>query len=97
MSLDNRLEAYACNSSLNAPAVITFIDDFVQKITPPTVVVIDNASIHHAEEFHWKIDNGKSRIYVSFICLLTVHNSKYFVKKRCVKFRNLAYLSFIIQ
>lgn len=55
MSLDNHLEAYSCNGSMNSDMVISFLDDFHTKIKQPTVVVMDNAPIHHSHKFKAKI------------------------------------------
>lgn len=51
LNKDNDLKAYSCQGSIDSKLVITFIDHFVKTITAPTVVVIDNAPIHHAKIF----------------------------------------------
>jgi len=42
-------------STICASLVIAFLDDFAEKITQKTVVVVDNASIHHCDQFKDKI------------------------------------------
>ncbi len=59
MSLDNRLEAYHCQGSMNSAIVIAFIDDFANQIEQPTALVIDNAPIHHSNDFEQKVERWK--------------------------------------
>jgi hypothetical protein len=40
---------------MNADLIMAFLDDFAGQITQKTVVVLDNATIHHSEEFEDKI------------------------------------------
>lgn len=46
---DNRLHIYPNQGSMNAEFIIESLDDFVQKITKPTVIILDNAPIHRAQ------------------------------------------------
>ncbi len=55
MSRNNNLEAYSFYGSATAPLIIAFIDDFVSNTTQRTAIVIDNATVHHSDEFHNKI------------------------------------------
>jgi transposase len=47
--------AYSSTDTMNADLIMAFLDDFAQQITQKTVVVLDNATIHHSEEFQDKI------------------------------------------
>ena len=40
---------------------IGFIDHFARKITQRTVIVMDNASVHHSNAFHDKIEKWKEQ------------------------------------
>ncbi|MFT6360244.1 MAG: transposase [Saprospiraceae bacterium] len=55
----NELDAYTFWGSATAAMIIGFIDDFVKKMTQRTVIVIDNATVHHSDEFHDKIEEWK--------------------------------------
>ena len=60
MNKDNDLEAYSFYGSATGELIIAFIDNFAKEITKKTVVVLDNASIHHSLQFHEKIEEWKS-------------------------------------
>jgi len=55
MSEDNRLFEYSKIGSIKAEFVINSIDDFVTKTRCRTIICLDNAPIHHTEEFNNKI------------------------------------------
>ncbi len=57
MSSDNQLFAHKTKGSIKSTFVISCIDDFANssKRSPRAVIKIDNATIHHAEEFKAKI------------------------------------------
>lgn len=57
----NELDAYTFWGSATAPMIIAFIDDFAQKMTQRTAIVIDNATVHHSDEFHDKIEEWKEQ------------------------------------
>ena len=48
LSSRNRLVCYPTEQATNAAFIIQCLDDFVQKINKPTVVIMDNAPIHKA-------------------------------------------------
>lgn len=51
MNKRNELEAYTIEGSVDSAVVIHFFNEFCQTIEGPTVVVVDNASIHRSEVF----------------------------------------------
>ena len=51
----NELEAYTIEGSVTSEVVMHCIDDFCENIQDPTVLVMDNASIHTSEAFQDKI------------------------------------------
>jgi hypothetical protein len=54
LSRNNELHAYTIDKNIDSEAVIAFLDDFAKTITKKTVVVLDNASIHHSKKFNEK-------------------------------------------
>lgn len=61
MSEDNRLFEYNKIGSIKADFVINSIDDFVTKIRCRTIICLDNARIHHTQEFKNKIIEWKEQ------------------------------------
>jgi transposase len=55
LSKDNDLVAYSSTDSMNADLMMAFLDDFAGQITQKTVLVLDNATIHHSAAFEDKI------------------------------------------
>ena len=55
LSRDNQLHAYSVEGAVNTDIVIACMDEFVKTITMKTVLVLDNASIHHSEKFNAKL------------------------------------------
>jgi DDE superfamily endonuclease len=51
MNTRNELEAYTIEGSVDSEVVIRFFNEFCDTIQGPTVVVVDNASIHTSEAF----------------------------------------------
>jgi transposase len=51
MNKRNELEAYTMEGSVDSAVVVHFFNEFCQTIEGPTVVVVDNASIHRSEAF----------------------------------------------
>lgn len=92
MSLDNRLDAYSCTGSINSATVIAFIDDFHTLIRKPTVIVLDNASIHHSAVFEAKIEEWKKEdLYVFFLPTYSPHLNPIEILWRMLKYHWIAY------
>lgn len=92
MSLDNRLEAYSCKGSMNSETVISFIDDFFQSRKRPTVIVIDNAPIHHSHKFKAKIAEWeKDQFYVFYLPEYSPHLNPIEILWRKIKYEWLKY------
>jgi hypothetical protein len=70
LSKDNDLQAYSTMGSVCADLMIAFLDDFATQITQKTVVVLDNAPIHHSEEFEGKIAAWEE---AGFVYLFSAH------------------------
>lgn len=92
MSLDNRLESYACEGSVDSAVVTAFIDDFHSRISQPTVIVIDNAPIHHSKKFEakarqWKEDD----LYIFYLPKYSPHLNPIEILWRMIKYHWLPY------
>ena len=55
LSKDNDLQVYSTNGSVSSDLMIAFLDDFAKQIKQKTVVILDNAPIHHSDEFQAQI------------------------------------------
>ena len=55
MNKRNELEAYTIEGSVDSDVVIHFFNAFCRTLQGPTVVVVDNASIHTSEAFQGAI------------------------------------------
>lgn len=59
MTLENELTAYTFWGAATAAMIIAFIDNFTKTTTQRTVIVLDNATVHHSSEFHAKVAEWK--------------------------------------
>ena len=92
MNLNNDLEAYSCQGSMNSDAVIAFIDDFHTTIKQPTAIVIDNAPIHHSKKFEAKIKSWKEDdLYIFFLPKYSPHLNPIEILWRMIKYQWLPY------
>lgn len=98
MSLDNRLEAYSCKGSVTSDVVIAFIEDFNLKRKQPTVIVIDNAPIHHSKKFEAKIAEWeKQDLYIFFLPTYSPHLNPIEILWRMIKYQWLPFESLTSQ
>ena len=58
---DHRFESYTVEGNIDSGIVISCIDEFSQSLTKPTVVVIDNASMHTSKAFQARIAEWKQK------------------------------------
>ena len=92
MSLNNRLDAYSCKGSINSAVVMAFLDDFHTRITQPTVVVLDNAPVHHSTEFEDKIESWKQDdLYIFFLPRYSPHLNPIEILWRKLKYEWIHY------
>jgi len=61
MTANNELQSYTFKGSATADLIIAFIDDFAKTTTQRTVITVDNATVHHSDEFHDKIQEWKQQ------------------------------------
>ena len=74
LSKDNDLQAYSTTDSMNTDLMIAFLDDFATQITQKTVVVLDNAPIHHSLAFQEQIPIWeKQDLYIFFLPAYSPH------------------------
>lgn len=74
MNRNNELAAYTYYGTANAALIAGFIDHFAQTVTQRTAIVIDNASVHHSEEFEDKIKEWEEMdIYVFYLPRYSPH------------------------
>lgn len=57
----NDFQGYQKEGTMKSTDIIGFFNDFAQSITQPTLVVLDNASIHKSNEFKAKIEGWKEQ------------------------------------
>jgi transposase len=68
MSLDCQLFSSMTEGTLNAEKIIEVFDDFAETIRKQTIVVIDNASMHHSKAFKKKMEEWKEKdLYIYYL------------------------------
>ena len=74
MNKENDLTPYVTTQNFNSDLVIECIDDFVETIEKKSVIIIDNASIHHSEDFEDKIPEWEEQnLQVFFLPTYSPH------------------------
>ena len=74
LSSDNDFEGYDTQGTMNSELIIAFIDDFATRVIQKTVIVLDNATIHHSEAFKEKIDEWQQKdLYIFFLPTYSPH------------------------
>lgn len=68
MSRDNRLRAFTGQGAATADLVVACFEDFARSLTKPTVVILDNASIHPSKAFLSRIPTWRRQnLLIQFI------------------------------
>lgn len=72
---DNELEVYTSEKSINSDLTIAFIDDFCYRVMKePSVIILDNATIHHSGVFKDKISEWEEQgLYVFYLPRYSPH------------------------
>ncbi len=74
LSRTNHLQAYSCQEAMNGNLIIAFLDDFATQLTQKTVVVLDNATIHHTEALEEKINEWQEQdLHLFFLPTYSPH------------------------
>ena len=66
MNRKNHLEAYISSQTINSDVVIACIDAFFPKVDKPTVIVVDQSSIHTSDAIWQKLEEWKERNIIIF-------------------------------
>ena len=88
LTKSNELEAYTFNCSINSDVVIACIDDFCQKITKKTVLIMDNSSVHQ-NNFLWDKEEewSKQGLDIFFLPTYSPHLNIIEILWRFVKYK----------
>ncbi len=98
MSLDQKLEPYCFNNSLDSQCVIACINDFCKKIEKKTVIVIDNAPIDTSYEFKAQIKKWEEKnLFIFFLPTYSPHLNPIEILWRMIKYQWLDYENFTKQ
>lgn len=86
-SKENQLQAYSSEQTMDANLIITFLDDFALQLKQKTVVVLDNATIHHSQEFEDKIVAWqKQDLYIFYLPAYSPHLNRIETLWRKIKY-----------
>jgi len=87
MSLDCQLHYQSFEGTLNSEKIITVIDQFIPHIRKQTILVIDNASVHHSKVFEIKINEWREQdLYVYFLPKYSPELNKIEILWRFIKY-----------
>ena len=87
MSLDCNLHSKVFEGTLNSEKIIATIDEFVQHIRKQTILVIDNARVHHSKIFKAKIKEWREQdLYVYFLPKYSPELNKIEILWRFIKY-----------
>ena len=97
-SPDNRLISFTFECTLNSDAVTACFDEFVKQITKTTVVIIDNAPMHHSTDFYDKMtERAEKGLFIMHLPPYSPELNKIEILWRFIKYSWInfsAYLSF---
>ena len=87
LSRDNDFEGYETLGTINTALLIAFIDDFASRITQKSVIVLDNAPLHHARLFQQKrAEWAEKDLFIWFLPTYSPHLNKIETLWRKVKY-----------
>jgi transposase len=88
MTPDCKLFSQTFQGTLNSEKIIALIDEFAQTITKQTIVVIDNAPVHHSKAFQAKIEQWKKLdLYIYFLPPYSPELNKIEILWRFIKYK----------
>lgn len=68
MTPDCKLFQQTFQGTINSEKIIALIDEFAQTITKQTIVIVDNAPVHHSQAFQAKIKQWQELdLYIYFL------------------------------
>lgn len=87
LGLDNDFFGYDTVGSMDAIKLVSYLDDFVTKITQKTIVVLDNAPFHHHKSIKAKINEWQEKdLYIWFLPTYSPHLNKIETLWRKIKY-----------
>jgi transposase len=87
-SCGDAVKMYAKQGSVNAQFVIDSIDNWSKSLTKASVLVLDNARIHHAKIFEARVEDWeKQGLYIFFLPPYSPHLNKIETLWRVCKYR----------
>lgn len=99
MSPEQKLVAYLTEKPIDSHFIIRSLDDFAEKITKLTVVILDNAPWHTSKCIREKIDRWEQKgLYILYLPTYSPHLNKIeilwrFIKYQWLKTKNYADLN----
>jgi transposase len=77
MSPEQNLVTYLSENSIDSQFIIQSLDDFTEKITKLTVVILDNAPWHISQYIQAKIEQWEQKgLYIIFLPTYSSHLNK---------------------
>ena len=88
LTRQNELEVYTFNCSINSDVVIACIDDFCERITKKTVLIMDNSSVHQ-NNFLWDKEEewSKKGLDIFFLPTYSPHLNIIEILWRFIKYK----------
>lgn len=87
LSTENQLVCYPTEKTINADFIIQCLDDFVEKIERPTVIIMDNAPIHKAKIMMAKrTEWEKKNLFIFFLPKYSPHLNRIETLWRKIKY-----------
>lgn len=97
-SPDNRLISFCFECTINTDAVTACFDEFVKQITKTTVVIIDNAPMHHSTDFYDKMTEWAEKgLFIRYLPAYSPELNRIEILWRFIKYSWInfsAYLSY---
>ncbi len=68
MTLDCKLYSQTFQGTLNSEKIISVFDQFTKTTVKQTIVIVDNAPVHHSKAFKAKIEQWREQdVYIYFL------------------------------
>lgn len=85
---DNRLYTYSTEENINGEFVVKCIDNFVEKMDKPTVIVLDNAPVHRCDILYERINEWQEKdLYIFFLPKYSPHLNIIEILWRFIKYQ----------
>lgn len=88
MSPEQKLVTYLTEKSIDSQFIIQSLDDFAEKITKLTVVILDNAPWHISQYIQAKIDQWEQKgLFILYLPTYSPHLNKIETLWRFIKYQ----------